>query len=78
MAGRKPREHGVIFGRGDELGDGVEEPPTAEPPFGFATGIPIYRGAPIPFGNPPPEPVKLVGDVPWELRADDGPEAAGD
>jgi hypothetical protein len=72
MARRKPREHGVIFGRGDELDAGVEEPPMAVAPFGFGTGIPVYTGAPIPFGDPPPEPVKLVGDVPWELREDAG------
>jgi hypothetical protein len=41
----------------------VEPPPMSRPmmspPYAF----------PIPFGEPPPEPVELVeGEIPWELR----------
>ncbi|HEX4056771.1 MAG TPA: hypothetical protein VHX87_00470 [Galbitalea sp.] len=72
MGEKQPREHGLIFGRGDELDDDVQDPPTAPSPFGFGIGIPAYNGPPIPFGDPPPEPVELVGKVPWELQ--DGPD----
>jgi hypothetical protein len=65
MTRKPPREHGLIFGRGDALDDGVEEPPT-----GAAPVLPWY-GAPIPFGDPPPAPIELAaGDIPWELRED--------
>jgi hypothetical protein len=66
MTEREPREHGLIFGRGDELGDDVEKPPMAQPPFGLH--IPGYNPEPIAFGVPPEEDVKLTGEIPWELR----------
>jgi hypothetical protein len=73
MAERDGREHGLIFGRGDDVDEDAQEPPSS-PRFGAWNGIPVYNGPPIPFGEPPPEPVKLVGDVPWELQ--EGPDAA--
>ncbi|MEP6844043.1 MAG: hypothetical protein ABJA11_11000 [Pseudolysinimonas sp.] len=47
----------------DKLSPHVEPPPMSRPllspPYAF----------PIPFGEPPAEPVKLVdGEIPWELR----------
>jgi hypothetical protein len=66
MVDREPREHGLIFGRGEELGDDVEEPP-----FANVSVVPtVYGPGPIPFGAPPAEEVDIVGDVPWELRDD--------
>jgi hypothetical protein len=68
MTEKEPREHGLIFGRGDELG-GAEEPPTGPPPI-----LPYY-GSPIPFGSPPEEDVELTGEIPWELRDEPPSEA---
>ena len=68
MTEKEPREHGVIFGRGDELGDGVEEPPMAHGTSSFR--IPGYTPAPIAFGAPPEEVIELTGEIPWELRDD--------
>ncbi len=62
MADSEPREHGLIFGRGDELPAGTDEPPLGPPPV-----LPWY-GSPVPFGSPPDEAVELAGDIPWELR----------
>ena len=47
----------------DKLTPKVEPPPMSRPmmspPYAF----------PIPFGEPPAEPVELVdGEIPWELR----------
>jgi hypothetical protein len=65
VARKPPRERGILFGRGDALAAGVEEPPT-----GAAPVLPWY-GAPIPFGDPPPWPIELAPDeLPWELRDD--------
>jgi hypothetical protein len=66
MTIREPRKHGIIFGRGDELADDVEEPPLS-PAWGAIT-IPGYAPGPIAFNTPPAEEVKLTGDIPWELR----------
>ena len=60
------RDHGIIFGRGDELGDDVEEPPMAARPGGLQ--MPGYVPAPIAFGEPPAEEIELAGEIPWELR----------
>jgi hypothetical protein len=68
MTDKEPREHGLIFGRGDELPDGTEEPPTGRSPF--AVPLPGYGPVSTPFGDPPPEEIELVGDIPWELRDD--------
>jgi hypothetical protein len=65
MVDNEPREHGLIFGRGDELPADVEEPPMGRIPI-----IPVYGPAPMAFGDPPAEPVKIEGEVPWELRDD--------
>jgi hypothetical protein len=63
---KEPREHGIIFGRGDELGSDVEEPPMPYSPGHF--GIPGYSPAPMAFSDPPKEDVELAGEIPWELR----------
>jgi hypothetical protein len=46
-----------------ERDDDEPEPP----PFG---GSPLSApyATPIAFGSPPPEPVTLEGEIPWELR----------
>jgi hypothetical protein len=62
MTEKEPREHGILFGRGDKFGDDVEEPP-----MGPAPVLPWY-GSPVPFGVPPEEDVELTDEVPWELR----------
>ena len=62
MTQKEPRENGILFGRGEELGDDVEAPPTGPPPV-----LPWY-GEPVPFGAPPEEDVELTGEIPWELR----------
>jgi hypothetical protein len=66
MSEKEPREHGILFGRGEDLGDDVEEPPMAYQPF--AIRIPVYGPGPVAFGAPPPEEVELTGEIPWELR----------
>ena len=66
MTAKEPREHGILFGRGDELGDDVEEPPMAYTPG--AIRIAGYSPGPIAFGAPPEEEIALVGAIPWELR----------
>jgi hypothetical protein len=45
----------------------IEPPPMAHPNLGG------FYAEDIPFGDPPDEPVTLVGKVPWELA---DPEAA--
>jgi hypothetical protein len=46
--------------------------PTVEPPPMSRPTIPIPYAFPIPFGEPPAEPVTLVeGEIPWELRDED-------
>ncbi len=62
MSEREPREHGILFGRGDDLGADVEPPPMGPPRL-----PPPYSG-PIPFGSPPDEDIQLTGEIPWELR----------
>jgi hypothetical protein len=74
MSEKEPREHGILFGRGDELGDNVEEPPMAYQPF--AIKIPVYGPGPVAFGAPPTEPVELTGDIPWELQDEGASEPA--
>jgi hypothetical protein len=73
---KEPREHGILFGRGEELGDDVEEPPTAYAPG--AIQIPGYSPPPIAFGRPPREDIELTGEIPWELRDDPPSEPAVD
>jgi len=47
----------------EKLSPRVEPPPMSRP------AIPVPYAFPIPFGEPPPEPVTLVeGEIPWELR----------
>lgn len=63
---KQPREHGILFGRGDALPSDVEEPPTGLGPITYP--VAGWSPAPIAFYNPPPEPVTVEGDVPWELQ----------
>ncbi|MES2169143.1 MAG: hypothetical protein V4479_00255 [Actinomycetota bacterium] len=42
--------------------DTVEPPPEGRAPF---SGMTLD---PVPFGSPPPEPVVIEGEPPWELR----------
>jgi hypothetical protein len=45
---------------------------TEPPPEGRMTFLGAPYASPVPFGDAPSEPVKIVGEVPWELReADD-------
>ncbi len=61
---KEPREHGVLFGRGDDLGAPPGSAPA--PPGSQFGGIP---GSSYVWGDsePPPEG-ELEGDIPWELR----------
>jgi hypothetical protein len=69
---RDPREHGILFGRGDELAVDVEEPPM--PDRWGAIPVPGYGPAPMAFSQPPAEDAEITGEVPWELR-DEPPSA---
>jgi Barstar (barnase inhibitor) len=40
------------------------------PPYGSQI-LPGPYASPVPFGNPPPGTVELVGEIPWELRDGD-------
>jgi hypothetical protein len=66
VAVKEPRKHGILFGRGDELGKDVEEPPMPAR-FG-ALQIVGYAPPPIAFSEPPREDIELTGEIPWELR----------
>ena len=47
----------------EKLSPRVEPPPMSRPT------MPVPYAYPIPFGEPPAEPVTLVeGEIPWELR----------
>jgi hypothetical protein len=47
----------------EKLSPKVEPPPMSRPT------MPVPYAYPIPFGEPPAEPVTLVeGEIPWELR----------
>ena len=37
-----------------------------------ARGVAGFKREPMIFDEPPAEPVELDGDIPWELREDDG------
>jgi hypothetical protein len=46
--------------------------PQLEPPPMSRPVMPVPYAYPIPFGEPPAEPVTLVeGEIPWELRDED-------
>ena len=46
--------------------------PHLEPPPMSKPVMPVPYAYPIPFGEPPAEPVTLVeGEIPWELRDED-------
>jgi hypothetical protein len=64
---KEPREHGLIFGRGDDLGAPPGDPPA--PPGSQFGGMP-WGGSEGPWYGVelPPEDTKLDGDIPWELR----------
>jgi hypothetical protein len=64
---KEPREHGILFGRGDDLGAPPGDPPS--PPGSQFGGMP-YGGTNGPWfgGELPPEDAKLTDEIPWELR----------
>jgi hypothetical protein len=72
MTKKETREHGLIFGRGEALGENVEEPPMSYSPN--TLDIPGYSASPMAFNEPPKDDVELEGEIPWELR-DDSTEA---
>jgi hypothetical protein len=46
--------------------------PQVEPPPMSRPTMPVPYAYPIPFGEPPTEPVTLVaGEIPWELREEE-------
>lgn len=46
--------------------------PQIEPPPMSRPTMPVPYAYPIPFGEPPAEPVTLVeGEIPWELREEE-------
>ncbi|MBW4031846.1 MAG: hypothetical protein HIU88_04185 [Acidobacteria bacterium] len=50
----------------EKLTPRIEPPPMSKPV------MPVPYAFPIPFGEPPAEPVTLVeGEIPWELRDDE-------
>jgi hypothetical protein len=75
-AGRALPVTGIVERMADEELDAHEgearltgrtEPPPESRVFFSST---LYSG-PVPFGEPPSEPVEIVGEVPWELRDTD-------
>jgi hypothetical protein len=63
---KEPREHGILFGRGDDLGAPVGDPPA--PSGSQFGGMPGSRTGAWYDGDNPPEEGEPVGDIPWELR----------
>jgi hypothetical protein len=63
---KEPRKHGILFGRGDDLGGDVEEPPMPDRWGSFQ--ISGYSPASLAFSQSPPEDAQLTDDIPWELR----------
>ena len=63
---KQPREHGILFGRGDDLGAPAGDPPF--PPGSQFGGMP-WGGTTGPWfgGERPPEDGQLAGDTPWVL-----------
>jgi hypothetical protein len=63
----EPRKHGILFGRGDDLGAPVGDPPS--PPGTQFGGMP-WGGTNGPWygSEHPPEGGQLEGDTPWELK----------
>jgi hypothetical protein len=62
---KEPREHGILFGRGDDLGapaGGALSEPGSQ--FAGLNGA----GARVWYGEEVPPEGKLEGDIPWELR----------
>lgn len=57
----------------DAAADVIEKlSPRIEPPPMSRPVMPVPYAYPIPFGEPPAEPVTLVeGEIPWELREDE-------
>lgn len=63
---KEPRKHGILFGRGDDLGAPPGDPPSPVPsPFG---GMPGRSNGPWYGRESPPEDAQLTDDIPWELR----------
>jgi hypothetical protein len=61
----EPRRHGILFGRGDDLGAPPGDPPS--PPGSQFGGLP-GRGTGAWFGSEIPPEGTLTPDVPWELK----------
>lgn len=60
---KKPNAADEVLAR---LSPQLELPPMSRPV------MPVPYAFPIPFGEPPAEPVTLVeGEIPWELRDED-------
>ena len=62
---KEPREHGILFGRGDDLGAPVGDAPA---PSGSQFGGMPGSGPWAWTGSEPPPEGQLEGEVPWELR----------
>jgi hypothetical protein len=60
-----PREHGILFGRGDDLGAPVGGAPS--PPGSQFAGL-NGAGSRAWFGTEPPPEGEIEGDIPWELK----------
>ena len=64
---KEPRTHGLVFGRGDDLGAPPGDPPSA--PGSQFGGLPTGgTNGPWPVSEPAPEVGEISGDIPWELR----------
>jgi hypothetical protein len=63
---KEPREHGVIFGRGDDLGAPAGDPPS--PPGSQFGGMPGGGGRAWETEELPPPDAPFDGDIPWELQ----------
>jgi len=63
---KEPREHGILFGRGDDLGAPAGDPP-ASPPNQFG-GMPGITTGLWPLEQPPLDDGELTGEIPWELK----------
>ena len=61
---KEPRHHGIIFGRGDDLGQPVGLPDSADPLLNL---YPNSRAV-GPVGDIPPEGEISKEDEPWELQ----------
>src|ERR1700710_2911697 len=67
VAVKQPRKHGILFGRGDDLGAPPGDPPS--PPGSQFGGMP-YGGTTGPWSTVdlPPEEGEITAEIPWELK----------